>query len=614
MLFALGFLSPIDAQQDSTQVQVIEQNLKLGESHYYDLSNLNRGDTVYIYVESLSGNLDPIIGLTKKRTEFESFENFYDIKIPEAIEKGFDFKEIFSDFSKDYFIVWDDDGGKQHDAVIKYTVEDEVNLQLIVTGEYYNLVSREQYYSTFGRYRLTIGVNSPEVLTGEGTPTGHTIATESLQFHRNVQEIKGEIIKDREFIHFPLNTLDKGDTIYLYVEAVSGDLKPTIKLRNFGDKLLEFDNLDGKEDTATLKYTLKEDSENYYLVLRGDGRGESPTYGQFRLLIGTNSPQILTGNTSLRGVPVIRSPIEVEVILAIDQIVDVNQKEENFTVVGNLFLIWQDQDFTFNTEKCKCNELTFNILQFENFVKEKNHLFPRFLFLNQQGKRFTQEDLVQILPDGSVAIFERFTVKLQAPDFDFSRFPFDPQEFFIRILGMESEDYYVFKVNREFTRVGDKLGEEEWFVTDYYSEITTTKIRESKSQFNLKILAERHKNYYLYKIFLPLILIMLVSWATFFMRDYAKRVDVSAANLLVYVAYNFTFGSDLPRLGYLTFMDCVLILAFIVTSLAVVSNVALRRIESSNRRELADKIDAYITWGYPLFFLVGLLIIVTIFF
>jgi hypothetical protein len=102
-----------------------------------------------------------------------------------------------------------------------------------------------------------------------------------------------------------------------------------------------------------------------------------------------------------------------------------------------------------------------------------------------------------------------------------------------------------------------------------------------------------------------LLLIIAVSWVTFFLQDYAKRVDISGANLLVFIAFNFTIASDLPRLGYLTLLDTILIVTFIVTTLTVICNVALKRLDSAGKTDLTQKIDTYILWGYPIFYVMG---------
>jgi hypothetical protein len=163
--------------------------------------------------------------------------------------------------------------------------------------------------------------------------------------------------------------------------------------------------------------------------------------------------------------------------------------------------------------------------------------------------------------------------------------------------------------------VGKQLGEEEWYITKHDVNVGNRMIAEDTwaSQFSLRFVAERHLSYYLFRIFLPLFLIIVVSWVTFFLKDYAKRVDISGANLLVFIAFNFTIGSDLPRLGYLTFLDTVLIVAFVVTILTVVVNVALKRLDTAQKTALAQNIDAYILWGYPLFFAGGFVILAFIF-
>jgi hypothetical protein len=596
------------------KVQILTENLQLGESHYYNFSNLQKGDTIYVNMERISGNLDPILGITKDRDDFISFEDFYIHQIPESLEKGLDFTEIFPDFANEFFIAWDDNGGKFSDSSLTYQVQEEGDYQLVVSGSYYQLRRDNRYYSTFGKYRLSIGVNAPEVLTGEAKSTKQTVISPVGKFHNRVQEINGEITGDRKYIEFPLKILDEGDTLYVYVEKTSGDLKPTVKLRDYGNRLLSFDNISGEDKNATLQYTLKEEGKNYTLVVRGDSEGEVITEGKFRILIGTNAPEVLTGKSDTRGRPIISEPIEVSVSLLIDQITGIDQRKENFTVVAYLILDWIDPAFAYNTDTCKCNEMEYTQQQFENYISQNNLDWPNFLILNQQGKRFTQEDNFRVYPDGGVSYFERFTVTLQAPDFDFRRFPFDPQQFFFKLLLFTPIDFYVFKPNKELPAIGDKLGEEEWLIHDYHSVVKTKTYNKTFSEYTLQIDANRHVDYYMFRIFIPLLLIIIVSWGTLFMRDYSNRISVSVAVLLIFVAFNFTIGSDLPRLGYMTFMDGILFAAFLTTALTVLLNVFLRRMETTGKMELADTLDRYITIAYPIIYLLIIGSLIWIFF
>ena len=188
---------------------------------------------------------------------------------------------------------------------------------------------------------------------------------------------------------------------------------------------------------------------------------------------------------------------------------------------------------------------------------------------------------------------------LQAPDFNFERIPFDPQQFFIRIVCLEPQELYVYKVDQELTKVGQKLGEVEWYITNLEAQISSLEFDEFQSMYSFCFVAKRHLSYFVFRIIVPLLLIVMVSWVTFFLRDYSKRIDVSGGNLLVFVAFNFTIASALPRLGYLTFMDTFLILGLAVTALTVAYNVGLKRLESHGKKDLGHKIDKYFVWFYP---------------
>ena len=70
--------------------------------------------------------------------------------------------------------------------------------------------------------------------------------------------------------------------------------------------------------------------------------------------------------------------------------------------------------------------------------------------------------------------------------------------------------------------------------------------------------------------------------------------------------FNFAVGSELPRLGYLTFTDSILILAFVVTAVTVIANVILKRLSVTGREHVARRWDATILWGYPALYFGGL--------
>jgi len=595
LFFLLAFFSLAPAASGQ-RIQVINEHIGQLDVHPFMLDNLSPGDKVTVRIDTISGSLDPVIALLEADIDFARLEALYAEEVLNRVGADAEYQVIFPEFANRHLGIWGRGGGEQGSLV--FDVDNEKDYLLLVFGA--DSWVAGTHVLSFGDYRLQIGVNAPTSLEPGVQAMGANIAHPMYDLHRAAQEFRGTLSGDGNPMTLPLVAMSAGETLYIHVDTGQEGPGASVKLRDYGGRLLAYDNVYGSKQTARTQYLYTEDDAAPSLEIKALNASGAVVGGSFRVLVGINTPEILEGQATVGGRELIRTPIPVTVALQVDQITSISQKDENFAVVGSLQLTWVDPRLAFNPSNCKCNKKVYDVSDFRKRATEIGLRLPSYIFLNQQGNRWSQEARISIRPDGSAWWFERFSVTLQAPDFDLRRLPFDAQKFFVRLALIESTRHFVFVADPRFNLVGEHLGEEEWNITGWEASVTELGMRDQYSQFDFVMRAQRHVMYYVVRIFVPLALLIAVSWISFFLKDYSKRVDVSAGNLLAFIAFNFTLGSDLPRLGYLTFLDQLMVIAFAFAALMVIYNVIMRRLERSGMPHGVETLDSILLWAYPL--------------
>lgn len=603
----LGFHPAV--AQESSKIQELTGIIEPGEIIIYDLPSLSKGQIFFVYATATRGNLDPIIFITDTDFHPDVLEAEFENALDSAMLAGEDRLEAINQVRDTHALAWDDDSGGGLSAALEYKIPQDGDYRLIIGGAL-SMNGR----STAGDYRMQVGLDAPEVFIGESIPTGDTVAildVEATPPNIAVQELYGSLNPEKPTTFLELNDFKNGDTLYVFLEATSGDLVPTLVLANFADKPLRTNNLDGKLSRASLEYTFPTDSRNYLLEIGSCCEGTSFTEGDYRILLGVNTPDVLSGQANIEGREIARPPLGVGVGLELEQIIEVNQQSEFFTAVANLQMEWTDTTLAFNPEDCHCDYKVFSEDKFQDFLSTSNSKWPDFTFKNQQGNRWTQNRNVILFHDGKAIYSERFTTDFQV-DFDFRQFPFDTQEFFIRIDSIFPEELFIYTNLENVSSIGSDTGEDEFILQDLSVEISKTSTSNGiVSSYIFGFEAPRHLSYYIFRIFVPILLIVLISWVTFFLKNYTHRIEVASANLLLFIAFSFSLAENYPRLGYLTFLDAIMAIMFIINALVIVYNVWLRRLEMNDKVDMLERVDDVLDWVYPLIYvvlLVGLVI------
>jgi hypothetical protein len=614
-------------QESEGPVQLINGRLEPGAAkEVYLLEGLQAGDTLYAAMQATSGNLDPMLAVLDARTDFAAAEAQFQAELQQILDADGEVSLALNDLHDRAFLSWDDDSGEGYAAALEYPIPASGDYYL-VAGSALSSVGR----STSGDYTLLVGLNTPGVLDGSApetlvsAPTGDIIAVldrQALGVPTAVSEISGVLSGPREGGDSPTVTLElediqPGDTLYAYVEATDGALRPAVILRDFGDKPLEAANLGGQEETAVLEFLFPEESVGYSLEISGaPGADGQPTTGEFRALVGLNAAEVLTGQANVTERPALKGPIEVEVGVKIDRISEVDSAGENFTVIGSVRMDWRDPNLAFSPDSCNCDVKLYTEKEFDRFLADAASRWPDFTFFNQLGNRWIQNRAVAVWPDGRARYVEHFTTDFQA-DFDFQKYPFDTQRFPIMVDMILPADVFTLAELPDYSAISPDHGEDEFIVGEFTAvpdTVTGSAAADRPvSRMTFSFEAPRHLDYYVLQVFVPILLIVAISWFTFFLKDYTRRIEASAANILLFIAFSFSLADNYPRLGYITFLDAIMAVAFIVNALVLLYNVQMKRLEMRGEIERVEHIDNFLDWAYPLAYMLLIAVVAFIF-
>ena len=186
-------------------------------------------------------------------------------------------------------------------------------------------------------------------------------------------------------------------------------------------------------------------------------------------------------------------------------------------------------------------------------------------------------------------------------EFDFSKFPFDKQNLTLKFKTYQHDDSISMPY---FNQIGlDNLNSNlldsnspEWTFNDYNIYYAHTHNNEDDLRYpylEVDFEIDRLSNYYVFKVMLPIVFLLLISWSVFWInpKDLESRVTVSIVCLLSLIAYNFVIDNDLPKLGYLTFMDRFILISYIFSGIPTIQTIITRYLFDNDKIELSKLFD-----------------------
>ena len=242
---------------------------------------------------------------------------------------------------------------------------------------------------------------------------------------------------------------------------------------------------------------------------------------------------------------------------------------------------------------------------------------PQLQILNQQRVLKTLPDIAEIDPDGTVRIIQRYWGMFSNP-LDLQDFPLDQHEFNIQFMATAGDvsTINMFAADEEQMRSGltEKLSIPDWDIVEWNVsndpvELITGMVEVPGFRFSFD--AKRHVGYYLTKVLIPLIMIVMMSWIVFWIHptESGSGISVSVTSMLTLIAYRFAIGTSLPKLSYLTRMDFFILFATIMVFIALLETIWTSRLVKNERVEVAASIDRACRIIFPLTFTIVFVVV-----
>jgi len=302
-------------------------------------------------------------------------------------------------------------------------------------------------------------------------------------------------------------------------------------------------------------------------------------------------------------------PLEVVIGLHIINIAAIDEVSEQFQLDAYMFERWKDPRLAYSPEGPQD--------QVRNYAFGQIWV-PQLEMINAATPRQRDDISIMVSPDGTVRYAERLLVMLSSK-FVLRRFPFDEQRLVVIIHPFLVDGPHIkFKLDNTSTWTASEFKSysslAQWNMISLSSKLLAAPtyggltMPEARFQIDVK----RRSSFYLWKVFLPLLLMVFLSWAVFWIEasDLSNQITVAVTTILTVIAFAFAISATMPRLPYLTYIDAFFLECYIYVFLAVVELMTVHVTHRSEvRRDLGLRIRKYSRFVIPAAFVVTNVII-----
>ncbi|XP_064637793.1 gamma-aminobutyric acid receptor subunit beta-like isoform X2 [Lineus longissimus] len=257
-------------------------------------------------------------------------------------------------------------------------------------------------------------------------------------------------------------------------------------------------------------------------------------------------------------------PLEIEMEIVIASFDSISEVNMDYTITLYLNQYWRDERLKFSDDKKEQMTLTGDFAE-KIWVPDTFFANDKNSFLHDVTEK---NKMVKLYGDGSITYGMRFTTTL-ACMMDLHYYPLDQQNCTVEVesYGYPMEDVVMIWKDGKKSVVGvERIELPQFSVKEYRTISTVESLSTGRYQrLSLSFLLERNIGYFIFQTYLPSILIVMLSWVSFWINHEATsaRVALGITTVLTMTTISTGVRSSLPRISYVKAIDIYLVMCFV---------------------------------------------------
>jgi hypothetical protein len=226
-------------------------------------------------------------------------------------------------------------------------------------------------------------------------------------------------------------------------------------------------------------------------------------------------------------------------------------------------------------------------------------------------------DVVEVEPDGTVLYRQRYVGPFNQA-LRLRSFPFDKQTFAIHLVAVRytpmdvsfvPDEKWIEQGLKRAAGISPSVTLPDWMITNWETNTQDYSLTPglNYSGYAFQLTAVRNAQHYVWKVILPLVLIVFMSWAVFWIspNEANSQISIAVTSMLTLIAYRFAIDSQLPRLPYITRLDAFIVMSTVLVFLSFIEVLITTIFNDRGKATLAGRIDRYARIIFPLVFVVA---------